>query len=157
MVKRTYTTASIEVHWNSKLCIHSAHCLEALPRVFDTRVRPWVNVTAATADEIAAAIETCPTGALTYSRADGAPGEAMPPVTTVVPMPNGPNYVRGSLEVKDADGETSLVGPRAALCRCGASENQPFCDRSHVRIRFRDNPKVVAPDRGDADAPGTAG
>ena len=153
MAKRTYSTDSIEVYWNSELCIHSGRCLKALPQVFDTRVRPWVNVEAASADEIGAAIDTCPTGALMYARTDGAPGEALPPVTTIVPKPNGPNYVRGSLEVRDAQGETFLVGPRAALCRCGASENQPFCDRSHVRIRFRDTPRVVAPERAEAESP----
>jgi CDGSH-type Zn-finger protein len=26
---------------------------------------------------------------------------------------------------------------RVALCRCGASDNKPFCDNSHLRINFR--------------------
>lgn len=27
---------------------------------------------------------------------------------------------------------------RVALCRCGASENKPYCDNSHRLVRFRD-------------------
>ncbi len=27
--------------------------------------------------------------------------------------------------------------PRATLCRCGASHNQPYCDISHASIDFR--------------------
>ncbi len=153
MVQRDYASDAIVVHWNSELCIHTARCLQALPGVFDTSARPWIDVGNASADDIAAAIEQCPSGALTYTRTDGRPGEQRDRVTTVLPLPNGPLLVRGSLEVRDVDGETFLAGPRASLCRCGASQNQPFCDRSHVRIRFRDNPRVVGEERANAQSP----
>lgn len=153
MAKRSYESESIVVIWNSELCIHTAKCLKALPEVFDNKARPWVNVEAADADAIARAVESCPTAALTYERRDGAPGEVPDGVTTVVPRPNGPLLVRGSLEVQDVAGDVFLVSPRAALCRCGASQNQPFCDRSHVRVRFRDNPRAVSADRADAESP----
>lgn len=153
MAERTYESESIAVHWNSTLCIHSARCLKALPEVFDAKARPWVRIEAADADAIARAVEQCPTAALTYTRLDGAAGETAPETTTVVPRPNGPLLLRGRLEVNDVDGETFLVGPRAALCRCGASQNQPFCDLSHKRIGFEDNPRVVSPTRSDAENP----
>lgn len=153
MTERSYEGDAIVVHWNSELCIHTARCLRALPEVFDNQARPWVTVGAAGADEIARAVQQCPTAALTYTRTDGAAGEATPDVTTVTPLPNGPLLVRGALEVKDVDGATFLTSPRAALCRCGASQNQPFCDRSHVRTRFRDNPRVVPEERAAAECP----
>ncbi|MCA9100365.1 MAG: CDGSH iron-sulfur domain-containing protein [Planctomycetales bacterium] len=52
---------------------------------------------------------------------------------------NGPFLVEGSFEVVDADGNAFPLNPdkpAIALCRCGASENRPFCDGSHRTIGF---------------------
>jgi CDGSH-type Zn-finger protein len=50
----------------------------------------------------------------------------------------GPIWVRGGIPITGADGETYEVRNRVTLCRCGASENKPFCDGSHVTIGFTD-------------------
>lgn len=49
---------------------------------------------------------------------------------------NGPLLVEGPLELRAADGETTIRGRKGALCRCGASANKPYCDGSHVAIGF---------------------
>ena len=72
-VLRQYEGAGIVVHWEPGPCIHVSKCIRALPDVFDPSARPWVRVDAATADDIAATIRTCPSGALRYERTDGAP------------------------------------------------------------------------------------
>ena len=43
----------------------------------------------------------------------------------------GPLWVRGGIPVISADGTAYEVRNRMALCRCGRSENKPFCDGSH--------------------------
>jgi CDGSH-type Zn-finger protein len=45
---------------------------------------------------------------------------------------NGPYKVTGPVTIVDADGNAfaSPEGP-IALCRCGQSQNKPFCDASH--------------------------
>jgi len=48
----------------------------------------------------------------------------------------GPIWVRGGIPVTSADGETYEVRNRVTLCRCGASNNKPFCDASHASIGF---------------------
>ncbi|WP_433516317.1 CDGSH iron-sulfur domain-containing protein [Nonomuraea sp. CA-143628] len=48
----------------------------------------------------------------------------------------GPIWVRGGIPVTSADGQNYEVRNRVTLCRCGNSRNKPFCDGSHVTIRF---------------------
>jgi len=112
------------------------NCVRALPQVFDPEARPWVVVDAADADAVAATIETCPTGALHYRRLDGGREEQPQEDTMVEPRPNGPLFVRGLVRIVGQDGGLIREDTRLALCRCGASENKPFCDGSHRRIGF---------------------
>ena len=51
---------------------------------------------------------------------------------------NGPLIVRGDFELLDSDGNSFGLGGRKqlGLCRCGASENKPFCDGSHQAAEF---------------------
>jgi CDGSH-type Zn-finger protein len=51
---------------------------------------------------------------------------------------SGPIWVRGGIPVFSADGIQYEIRNRRTLCRCGASGNKPFCDGSHVRVRFSD-------------------
>ena len=44
---------------------------------------------------------------------------------------SGPLWVRGCIPLESADGKTYRVRNRVTLCRCGKSQNKPFCDSSH--------------------------
>ena len=48
----------------------------------------------------------------------------------------GPLWVRGGVQLIAADGFEYEVRNRMTLCRCGASQNKPFCDGSHASIGF---------------------
>ncbi len=140
MATRDYVTESgqLTIHWDSSLCYHAAECVKAQPGVFDPKRRPWIKTDEASDDEIAAAIDACPSGALSYTRADAdaeAPAETG---VTIQVMPDGPVMVVGPCEVVDDQGGVVKSGKRMALCRCGASENKPFCDGAHAAIGFSD-------------------
>jgi CDGSH-type Zn-finger protein len=45
---------------------------------------------------------------------------------------SGPIWVRGGIPIEAADGNVYEVRNRVTLCRCGRSENMPFCDGSHM-------------------------
>ena len=52
---------------------------------------------------------------------------------------NGPILIEGDgvfVMLKDGQ-EEKLERKGIALCRCGASENKPFCDGSHRKINFQ--------------------
>ena len=62
---------------------------------------------------------------------------------TIVPMPDGPLYVRGRVQLRSADGNVIVEDMRLALCRCGQSHNKPFCDNSHRDSGFNDSGVVA--------------
>jgi CDGSH-type Zn-finger protein/uncharacterized Fe-S cluster protein YjdI len=53
------------------------------------------------------------------------------------PQLDGPLRVQGNLEITSGTGRIVARLTAARLCRCGASDNKPFCDGSHARIGFR--------------------
>lgn len=137
---QSYDAPGITVTFDPNICIHSAVCLRTLPAVFDVRRRRWVTPEAATPDEVAAAVSACPSGALRYVL-EGRPEPAPTPretgaVTTIRASRNGPLLVEGPFELLDENGSPLAAAGRAALCRCGSTGSQPFCDGSHRRVGF---------------------
>jgi CDGSH-type Zn-finger protein len=52
--------------------------------------------------------------------------------------PNGPYLVSGDVALQRPSGKSYPVKGNAALCRCGGSNDKPFCDGTHARIGFSD-------------------
>jgi CDGSH-type Zn-finger protein/uncharacterized Fe-S cluster protein YjdI len=52
------------------------------------------------------------------------------------PQLNGPLCVRGNLEITSGTGRMVARVTSTKLCRCGHSQNKPFCDGSHVKAGF---------------------
>lgn len=58
---------------------------------------------------------------------------------TIKVRDNGPFLVDGPVTVIDAAGNAFQIPndkPAIALCRCGQSQNKPFCDGSHKTCSF---------------------
>lgn len=146
MATRDYPTHGLTIHWDSEVCIHSGVCATTLPAVFRPRERPWILADAASADDLARTIDTCPSGALRYTR-DGAtetaealaPEPDAAPRTSITVHANGPLEIQGGMTVVASDGTTLRESRRQYFCRCGNSGNKPFCDGSHNRVKFTDD------------------
>jgi CDGSH-type Zn-finger protein len=139
--RKSYVGNKITIHDNRKICSHAAECVNSLPSVFRLNSRPWIDPDAAKVQEIADTIRKCPSGALSYS-IDGieySDQNDMNPMVTV--SKDGPYVITGGVELI---GDNIQFGDRASkehytLCRCGASQNKPFCDGMHRSISFRDD------------------
>jgi CDGSH-type Zn-finger protein len=51
---------------------------------------------------------------------------------------SGPLWAKGGVEISSADGELYPVREKVTLCRCGQSNNKPFCDGSHAQAKWND-------------------
>ncbi|MCA9604775.1 MAG: CDGSH iron-sulfur domain-containing protein [Myxococcales bacterium] len=144
-----------DVTWDGRLCIHIGECGRSEGELFVGGRDPWCQPDLGTAEDVQDVVERCPTGALVHLRKDGRVLETAPAENTVVVANHGPLYVRGDLAIEGAPDDAPGLRFRAALCRCGASKNKPFCDNSHEGTRFRDHGAVGARGPGFEAAGGT--
>jgi CDGSH-type Zn-finger protein/uncharacterized Fe-S cluster protein YjdI len=128
-----YRGAKIVVRFDADKCIHSRNCVLGRPEVFQANVPgAWIKPDNASTEEVVATALACPSGAITYERIDGGPQEAPPPVNLLRVRENGPLAIHADLWIGNASAQL-----RATLCRCGASNNKPYCDGSHTAASFR--------------------
>ena len=86
----------------------------------------------------------CPSGRIAWvpegaEVAEVAPAaDELPYEPSVAAIRDGPLWARGGVQVIAADGTPYEVRHRQTLCRCGHSENKPFCDGSHKEAGFTD-------------------
>ena len=60
----TYTKDGVTILWQPDKCIHSGVCVRGLPAVFNPSKSPWIDMSKAETDRIAAQVNNCPSGAL---------------------------------------------------------------------------------------------
>jgi CDGSH-type Zn-finger protein/uncharacterized Fe-S cluster protein YjdI len=125
------------LRFDTQRCIHARRCVLGEPEVFLANTPgEWLFPDRATPERIAIVAAQCPSGAVSYERLDGGPGEAAPRVNVVRVRENGPLAVLAEMHIAGHDG-AGAAAFRATLCRCGASSNKPFCDGSHTAAGFQ--------------------
>lgn len=134
---KEYSNDDITVVWKPKTCIHSKKCWKELLQVFDPRNRPWVNMEGASTEKIKKQVKGCPSGALSYRSNATESKEEVHTETKVEALENGPLIVYGTLHITNSDGTEEKRNKTTAFCRCGASQNKPFCDGAHIKAGFK--------------------
>jgi CDGSH-type Zn-finger protein len=117
------------------LCSHAGHCADRFTGVWDmirTTSDPAVRA------RLEHMVELCPSGRLAHAPAVDADPVEPPFEPSIAVIEDGPIWVRGGIPVESSDGTTYEVRNRITLCRCGHSNNKPFCDGSHKDVGFRD-------------------
>jgi uncharacterized Fe-S cluster protein YjdI len=134
---KEYSNGETTIVWEAGKCIHSAICVKGLPNVFQPKDRPWIKIDAAPTDELVKQVKACPSGALSYYMNDAKDESAEVLETKVEVLENGPLLVYGTLKVTHKDGTEETKNKTTAFCRCGASNNKPYCDGTHVKDLFK--------------------
>ena len=150
----TYPGQQVTIYDNRGICQHSGFCTGRLASVFHSGGEPFVTPSGGRMDEIIRAVRDCPSGALSYGIDNvEARGEVdwhgkREPVIEVTR--DGPYRVTGGIPLTDGQGHgeprnEGISREHYALCRCGHSQNKPFCSGMHWYVEFTD--PVPDPDR----------
>ncbi len=94
-------------------------------------------------DEAIIAANDCPSGRLVAYDKDGNTTEKQfEPAIEIIQDPENEVssglYVKGGIPIESCDGEEYESRNRVMICRCGESRNKPFCDATHVMVKFSD-------------------
>lgn len=135
-INKNYSNGEITVVWQPDLCIHSTKCFKGLSAVFNPQQRPWINMEAASTEEIRKQVEQCPSGALSFIMNNERKVMAESMVSIDV-SDNGPYIIRGPANIKYKGKEELRDSGTIALCRCGGSSNKPYCDGTHRKVEFK--------------------
>ena len=68
---QVYETDEVTVTFDPAICTHAGICLRGLPAVFDVTRKRWIRPELAAANEVAAQVARCPSGALQYQLRTG--------------------------------------------------------------------------------------
>lgn len=139
-IVKNYSNGEVTIVWKPSVCIHSTVCWKGeagLPTVFNPRIKPWINAAGASTENIVDQVKKCPSGALSYFYNEAEiKKEDLSAEIKIEAMPNGPLLVYGNVLVKDSKGHEEKRSKVTALCRCGKSENKPYCDGNHLKTNF---------------------
>jgi CDGSH-type Zn-finger protein/truncated hemoglobin YjbI/ferredoxin len=143
----TYVGLQVTVQDNRGTCAHSGYCTDRLPTVFQREAEAFVAPSGGRMDEIIRAVEACPSGAL---RLAGDEHTARAEVDrhrepAIEISKDGPYRITGGIPLLDPQGNPVVRNAGASLehyslCRCGHSQNKPFCSGMHWNVEFRDPP-----------------
>ena len=141
----SYVGQQLTVLDNRGTCAHSGFCTDRLSSVFHQGQEPFVAPSGARMDDIVRAVRACPSGALSFA-VDGREARDRVDIVraqAVEVSKDGPYRVTGSIPLVDQNGAPVERNAGASLehyslCRCGHSQNKPFCSGMHWYVRFQD-------------------
>ena len=148
----TYDGEQVTVLDNRGTCAHSGFCTSRLPTTFRAGEEPFVAPSGGRMDEIVRAVRACPSGALSFALGGREAREQVDQDRDpgVEVSKDGPYRVTGGIPLVDSAGAPVARNEGASfehysLCRCGHSQNKPFCSGMHWYVNFADPPMSDQP------------
>lgn len=141
-----YSNGEVTILWKPKLCIHSGKCWkgeDGLIAVFNPAHKPWIDPMGANTERIIEQIKKCPSGALSFEMNRDETKETVKvdvnSFNEVIIEKNGPLIIKGTITITDQNGNITQKKGSTSFCRCGLSQNKPYCDNSHEDSDFKED------------------
>jgi len=122
---------------NQNYCAFARFC-DRGGRIWNLVMQPGAAANKLSSDEA----NLCPAGRLLMFTNQGESLEELskPEIHTIEDSGleiSGPLWIRGGIRVESASGKSYEIRQKQTLCRCGASQNKPFCNGAHASLRWR--------------------
>lgn len=134
----SYRGKEITIHDNRGVCSHDKTCIRELPSVFKEFETRWIDPDAAPKEKIIDICNRCPSGALSYS-INGKKYQDLNRPPAIKIAKDGPLEIQGHIMLEDDLNAIPEIKEHYTLCRCGQTENTPFCSGVHLQIDFCDS------------------
>ena len=131
----------------AELALMDAQHLCAFARFCDPHGQVWSQIEHTddpeTRENFLRQVGNCPAGRLVaWDKDTGKPKEPELPLSIgLIEDPpqecSGPIWLRGGIPLVSADGVEYEVRNRMTVCRCGESQDKPFCDGTHASMKFK--------------------
>jgi CDGSH-type Zn-finger protein len=133
---REFPGREITIVDDFSLCAHAGECVDGAPETFFTKGSKGreSHPDQSSAEQIIATIRRCPSGSLLYKLRGKLVHEYFAEPAIRVEK-DGPLHVQ---QMKLAGEARPATEDHYTLCRCGASQNKPFCDGMHAKTNFSD-------------------
>jgi CDGSH-type Zn-finger protein/ferredoxin len=133
-----FEAPGITVHFNRSICSGAAECVHSLPAVFKSASEDWIHPAEASVAEVMETVRKCPSGALTFT-VGGKTEVKQEGSVSIRIVKNGPYEIKGPVVFDSPKWSLNASKTNFALCRCGKSGNNPFCDYSHGEQGWEDS------------------
>lgn len=145
--RETYIGEQVTIFDNRGICQHSGFCTDSIATVFRLGQEPFITPSGGRMDEIIRVVRNCPSGALSFAidnveeRNQVDYHYSRQPKVEVTK--DGPYRITGAIKLVD-ENQTDVKRNEGAsvehyaLCRCGKSQNKPFCSGMHWYVDFHD-------------------
>jgi len=134
----TVEGTAVVVSYTPVLCSHAATCVKRAGAAFEPGRDPWIVPEKSDLAGLYAAVAGCPSGALRLAVGGAEDRHITSDTRSIHVEKDGPYHV--SNVPLDAEFNGVKASPaKYTLCRCGLSDNKPFCDGSHHDAEWKDD------------------
>jgi len=131
-----YDGKDINIIFNRSICSGAGNCVRNFPKIYKNASENWIFPDKDSVEQVKKSIQSCPSGALSYEIDKKITLEKYDDIKINI-IKNGPLNVKGKVALQVDRWSTNANPEKFSLCRCGASQNKPFCDYTHASLKAK--------------------